>query len=305
MKKCPSCGYVNRGPGDKCAICGRDLAAVACTAEPEPRRRRAVPDLAPGLILLACGAFVLYRGLHHSAAKPALPEPRKETVFSAYGGAVYSLDKMSAQRFLPVSDKMDALRLLSSEKEKVAYAAAKAAGSWLRAEKDPVASREIFDRLLAASASAVPAARSQAAIEAGMAVLLGFDAGPLEGRIRDISAGLAAEKAPELRGAGFLLSSMAGLKDLQPKMREALDLGPGKEDRLYAACALSRLGDRKGFVYLSRLASAGGGLAAEAVSCLGYSSLPEAGPELKAALRGPQAENAREALLLRDLIRRP
>ncbi len=303
MKKCPSCGYLNRGPVEKCGICGRDLAGVPAAAEDAPRRRRAASDLAPGLILLACGAFVLYRGLHRRPAAPARPEPRGDIVFSAYGGAVYSLGKMSGQRFLPAADKLDALRLLSSGKEKVAYAAASAAGAWLRAEEDPAAAGAIFGKLLDAAASAVPAARSQAAIEAGMAVLLGFDAAPFEGRVREVCRGLASETDPRLRGSGFLLSAMSGSADLRRKMVGVLDLGPSGEDRLYAACALSRLGDRKGYNYLTRLVSGGGDLSAEAVSCLAYSSVPEAGTALKEALKGPQAESARAALALRSLVR--
>ena len=308
MKKCPSCAYVNRGPGDKCGICGRDLAGVQPLPEEQPRRRRSASDLAPGLILLACGAFALYHGLHRRAAAPAAaaPEKRGDIVFSANGGAVYSLEKLSAQRYLPAADKLEVLRLMRSGRENVAFAAVRAAAALLLAERDDGLKKGFFEGLLKAAASAPPAARRQAALETGFAVAMGFPAAPYADRLRETAAALAAEKDAELAGAGFQLAALAGQAGLEPRMREVLS-GPDPKGRLYAACALSRLGDQAGYAALRSILNGGeDGYQLEAVGCLAYSASPEAEPLLRKLAKDepgrPGLETAKNALIVRKQL---
>ncbi|OGR77906.1 MAG: hypothetical protein A2X32_10725 [Elusimicrobia bacterium GWC2_64_44] len=305
MKKCPACAYGNPGSAVKCCVCGRDLAAVPERPEPRPEKSSPQLGLAAAALLVCAGLFWL---LQTYAWKPGEPAPADDDENFSYEGVAYSLTRMADLRFLPAGDKRRALGHLASPDERAAAAAARAAGAWLRSEKDAGLARELFEALLAAAVGAGrPVVRSQAALEAGMAIALGFPAGPYAEKVRLAAGGLAKDSAPGQRAAGYFLSSMAGLEDYVPQMRQTLLYDPSSEAKLHAACALSRLGYPEGH---ERLVSDAGGpdaaLRIEAFSCLSYSASPDAGRLLLAAAAGdldPEAaQSAKSALIFRKQL---
>lgn len=309
MKKCPFCGYGNPATGVKCSICAADVSAVPVSEEPAPAPKM---DLMPqiGLLLLACAALFLL--VNNSPWKKALPAENGEDAVTdensfTYEGTLYGLDKMSALRFLPEADRRRVPPLLSSRDDRVGYAAAKLIGAWARSETSPGLGRFWFEALLQAASTGRPVVRRQAALEAGFAVALGFPASPYFGRLRRAAAGLAAEKEDGLKAAGFFLSSMSGFYDLSGQMLETLLQDPSPGAKLYAACSLSRLGRAEGHAYLlSAALKRGSADRDEALSCLSYSSSPEAGRLLLSVSRdgadSASAAAAKRGLLLREQL---
>ena len=312
MKPCPSCGYGNPDTGVKCGICARDITSVPVNAGPVREQVPGRPDLMvlAGLLVLACGALFYFMP-DPPGKKEALPESGESAVSDensfSYEGVLYGLDKMPALRFLPEADKRRVPPLLSSPEDKVAYAAAKLVGAWSRGENDAALRRLWFETLLKAASSGRPPVRRQAAMEAGFTIAFGFPVQPCLEQVRQAAAGLAAQKETELKAAGFFLSSMAGLEDLSGQMQETLLHDPSPNSRLYAACALSRLGRSEGHAYLS-LAALGKDPAArsEALSCLSYSASPDAERLLLSSSRDGfdkvSAEAAKRGLLLRKQL---
>lgn len=299
MRRCPSCGYSGPGSPERCAVCGADLSGIEAAPDEKPRKRYPVLMIAAGLALLGCAAYIYFTGRRDGAPRPSSEAPVKP----GPGGALRSLEKMSALRFLPDGDKLGVLPLLLSPDGKVSRAAARAAGGWIRSGGPGSVEKRLFEGLLEAADSAVPAGRGQAAREAGLSAALGFPSGAYSGKISGISGRLAGEASPELMGAGFFLSSMTGSRELEGKMREVLAGAGGEEARLYAACALSRLNDTGGNKFLEKAASGPcSALKSEALYCLGYSASPRAVPLLEGAVsEGAQecAESAKIALILR------
>ncbi len=312
MKTCPSCGYGNPDAGLKCGICAQDIAGVPAKAAAIPENNLNSSNLMvlAGLLLLLCGALFYF--MQNSPWKQeTLTESGEDAVTDensfSYEGVLYSLDKMKELRFLPEADRRRALPLFSSSDDRVAIAAVKAAGAWARAEKEEALGRLWFETLLETASSGRPAVRRQAALEAGFAAALGFPVSPYVERVRRAAAGLVAQKEEGLREAGFLLSAMAGLEDFTGEMRETLSSDPSSSARLYAACALSRLGLGEGHRYLSRVVSgADSAIRNEALTCLSYSASPEAERLLlsasKDAFDGAAAEAAKRGLLLRKQL---
>lgn len=261
--------------------------------------------LAYGGSLLACaGLFLLLQPLLKTAPAPA-PAAADEAYPAE--GILYSLEKMGSLAYLPAADRLAVLPLLSSREEKVGFAAAKAVGAWARAERDPALARTWLEKLLETAVSGPGAARRQAALEAGFTLAFGADPAPYAGGIKAAAAALVREGDPALKGAGFLLSAMAGFSDYVPQMRETLLYDPVRASKLYAACALSRLGDPAGHSYLARTAAGGDPeLAPEALACLSYSASPDAERLLASAaqdgLRASAAESAKRALMLRKQL---
>ena len=282
MKKCPSCGYGNPDTGLKCGICAANIAAVPVKAEPVPEKESGRPSLMAlsGLLLLLCGG--LYFFMENSPWKKEAPVQSGENAVTdensfTYEGVLYALDKMSGLRFLPEADKRRVPPLLSSPDDKVAHAAARLLGAWSRAETDEALGRFWFGTLLGAAASGRPAARRQAALEAGVTIALGFPVSPYLGQVKRVAAGLVSQNETELKAAGFFLSSMAGMEDFAGQMLETLLYDPSPDSRLYAACALSRLGRSQGHDYLSKVAlGTDPANKSEALTCLSYSASPEA-----------------------------
>ena len=263
-----------------------------------------------GLLLLLCGAL-FYFMQNSPWRKEALTESGENAVADensfSYEGVLYSLDKLEELRFLPEADRRRVPPLLSSPDDRVASAAAKVVGAWARAEKDEALGRLWFETLLETAASGRPAVRRQAALEAGFAAALGFPVSPYLERVRRAAAGLVEQKEENLKAAGFLLSAMAGLEDFTGEMRETLLSDPSSSFRLYAACALSRLGFSEGHRYLSRVVSgADSAVRNEALTCLSYSASPEAERLLLSASKdgfdGAAAEAAKRGLLLRKQL---
>jgi len=312
VKPCPSCGYGNPDSGVRCGICAKDITDVRIKAEPVPEKDPARPGLMllTGLLLLACGALFFF--MQNPPWRKEAPVESGENAVTDensfdYGGVLYSLGKMEKLRFLPEADKRLVPPLLSSPDDRVAHAAAKTIGAWARSEKDPALGRFWFQTLLDASSSARPAARKQAALEAGMVIALGFPFSDYLEPVRKAAAGLVGEKDPGLKAAGFFLSSMAGLEDFSGQMLETLKYDPSSSAKLYAACALSRLGRSEGYDHLSRAASGGDPAnRVEALSCLSYSASPDAGPLLlsvsKDGFDAAAAEAAKRGLILRKQL---
>lgn len=311
MKTCPSCGYGNPDTGVKCGICARDMTGVPVKAEPVRGKRPGRPELMvlAGLLVLACGALFFF--MPASWKNEALPESgggavTEENSFR-YEGVLYGLDKMSALRFLPEADKRRVPPLLSSPDDKVAYAAARLIGAWSRGETDAALRRLWFETLLVTASSGRPPVRRQAALEAGFAIAFGFPVRSSLEQVRRAAAGLASQKEAELKAAGFFLSSMAGLEDLSGQMRDTLLHDPSASSRLYAACALSRLGRSEGHDYLSRAAlGKDPAIRSEALSCLSYSASPDAERLLLSSSKDGfdkvSSEAAKRGLLLRKQL---
>lgn len=304
MKKCPSCSYGNPDCGGKCCICGRDISGVAAVPLPVPEKGSGLM-LAYGIALLVCaGLFLLLQPLLKTAPAPA---PAVSDEAYPAEGILYSLEKMSGLAYLPPADRLAALPLLSSREEKVAFAAAKAVGAWARSERDPDLARTWLEKLLDTAVSGRGAARRQAALEAAFALAFGADPALYAGGIKAASSALVREGDPALKGAGFLLSAMAGSEEHVGQMRDTLLHDPVRASRLYAACALSRLGDPAGHKYLAGTAAGGDPeLAPEALACLSYSASPDAERLLASAardgLRAAAAESAKRALMLRKQL---
>ncbi len=310
MRECPSCGYGNPDTGPKCGICGRDISSVQAKAAPAPQKSSGLMLFA-GLLLLACGALCFF--MQDPPSGKAVPAGDGGNVVTDensfnYEGVLYALDKTTALRFLPDADKRRIPPLLLSHDDRVGCAAAGLIGSWARSETDPALRRSWFETLLGAASSGRPVVRRQAALEAGFAIALGFPVSGYMERVRGISAGLVAQSEPELKAAGFFLSSMSGMEDFSGRMLETLTTDPSPDARLYAACALSRLGHAEGHEYLLK-AAAGKELPlrSEAMSCLSYSASPEAERILLSAasdgLDPASAEAAKRGLALRHQLK--
>lgn len=304
MKKCPACGYGNPAGRLNCAVCGRDLGGVRAEIPPAPQKG---PNymLVSGLILLACAA--LFYALQKYAWKEGAPAAADEEAQFSYEGVVYSLEKLAGLRYLPAEEKKRVLPLLKSADEKSAFAAAKAVGAWSRSEPDGELSRLWLESLLDASGSGSAAVRRQAALEAGFALALSSAPGQFRERALAASAALVAGGELELRASGFFLSSMAGLSDFVPQMKRDLDYDPSYSARLYAACALSRLGYAEGHAYLDKTVSGGdSALRVEALACLAYSASPDAENLLASAaadgLDPAAAASAKTALMFRKQL---
>lgn len=303
MKKCPACGYGNPADRLNCAVCGRDLGGVRAAALPVPQKGGPNYMLVSGLILLACAA--LFYALQTYAWKGGAAAA-EEARFS-YEGVVYSLEKLAGLRYLPAEDKKRVLPLLASSDERVAFAAAKAVGAWSRGEADGGLRRLWLQSLLDASGSGPSSARRQAALEAGFTLALSSAPGQYREQVLAASAALVARSEMELRASGFFLSAMAGLAEFVPQMKQALEYDPSYSAKLYAACALSRLGYAEGHAYLDKTVSGGSSpLRGEALACLAYSASPDAENLLTAAsadgLDPAAAGSARTALMFREQL---
>jgi hypothetical protein len=304
MRHCPKCSYDNPDSSGKCGICSAPLAGVPLTY-PAPKRS-SVPWLLllAGLVFICVGVAIFCTGGEKNPVAAAVaPEADGYT----YEGVLYSLDAMKGVKFLPLSDMRRVKPLLYCEDEKVGFLAAQMLGGWSRTAPWPEARAEFFEALLDGAASGKWPVRRQAAAEAARTAGQGFPVASYLPRIRSVSAGLAREKDEDLNAAGFFLGSMAGLSDLAPEMKKALSSAPSPHLRLYAACALSRLGAPEGDKYLFSLAvSEDAAEMPEAVSCLSYSVSPEADSFLKKASSGKlgvkTAAPARIALTLRKQL---
>ena len=312
MKKCHSCGYDNNPDAElKCGICGHDIAAVRPRVQPPPppRKMEAAGLIAAGLLLIFCAFtwYIIRTYADRAAASKAAAAPMLDDAAFEYDGALYSLGKMGELRFLPMKDKLKVLPLLSSKDDRVTYAAAKLIGEWSRLDRASGDRKAWFEMLLKTSASGSKAARRQAAYEAGVTAAAGFAFQPYQEEILKVSGALIAEPDQELEAAGFFLASMAGIEDFNAKMAETLKNSPSASVRLYAACALSRLGRPEGHEALFH-AAAGveADLRDEAVSCLAYSASPGAERFLLTASKDtfyPEtAEAAKRALILRKQL---
>lgn len=303
MKKCPACAYGNPPSSEKCCVCGRPLAGVPDLAPPAPPASSPLMPAAFAALLLCAGLFWL---LQRYAWRPLPPAPPAgDDPAYSYAAAAQALEGLGRLRYLPDEDREAALRFLSAPDER-GPAAARAAGAWLRGLRDGPLARRLLGALLDAAAVPGPAGRA-AAMEAGMALLLGLPAGPDEGRAAAAAAALAARPETDLRAAGFFLSAMAGRRDLAPQMLAVLRSDPSAEARLYAACALSRLGESEAYAALEASAQGRGpGSRYEALACLAYSASPGADRLLEAAaaeeLDAQAAESARNALILRGQL---
>lgn len=307
MKKCPACGYSNAAAALKCAVCGRDLAGTPAAPPPESP---AAPDPLPavGVLLVFCAAFFfLYQNfpLRQRPAPVTGGDAAGDEASFDYFGVLYSLDKQRGLRFLPEADKARALALLGSRDERVALAAAGALGEWARAAGDGGEKSRWFEALLEAVFKAGPRARRQAALEAGSALLYGLDPAPYAEKIKRASGGLIAEGDDEALRAGFFLASMAGLGDFSGQMDRTLLYDPSREAKLYAACALARLGRPAAHGYLAGLIGGPDAqLGEKALDCLLYSSAAETPPYLAALARGRGEFSgpAKRALMLRKQL---
>lgn len=303
MKKCPACGYGNPDGAASCAICRRGLRAVA--PQPETARPKE-PSLLPAAAMVLLGCAVLFYALQNFAWKP-------ETAPSAadeppdYASVALSLEVMGRQRYLPDADKLRALPLLASPDPAVARAAAGAVGAWLRAGAGGETGAALFGALLGAAEAGPSGARRLAATEAGYALSSGFPSGAHSASVGRAAAALAAEDDAELRYAGYFLAAMAGDRSYERALRDALKYDPVRRYKLYAACALSRLGAPEGHAYLTGAVS--GSVPEEklqAIACLAYSAGPEAEKLLVAASKDrfsqDSAESAKRSLMLRKQL---
>lgn len=307
MKKCPACGYPNDGAALKCAVCGGELAGVTAVRPPDKIK---TPDLLPavGAIVVFCGVFFwLYQNfpLRREAVPATGEDAATDEASFDYDGVLYSLDKMGELGFLPEADKLRVPPLLASRDDRVAAAAAKALGAWARGTADEGERRRWFEALLEAVFKAGPKARMQAALEAGSVILYGLDPAPYAGKIRRAAGGLIAEGGEEPLRAGFYLASMAGLEDFSAGMDHALLYDPSREAKLYAACALARLGRPAAHGYLAGLVEgADPELAEKAFDCLLYSRAPATQAYLSslAGGRGAFSGPAKRTLMLRKQL---
>jgi len=305
MRKCPSCAYENADNIRKCGICGRDISAVPVTVLPSPQRN-SYAMLIAGVLLLACGVFFFVRQSSpekkKSASRSAENAVTDEQSFN-YEGVLYGLDKMGELKFLSDSDKRRVPPLISSPDHKVSYAAVKLIGTWSRDVSDQDRGRWLAILLETAESSAPVSSRSRAAVEAGTTIALGFPPGPYLARIKSISAALAGNDEVNMKAGGYFLASMTGLSEFEPEMLYALSHDPSAYVRLYAACALSRLGRAEGHKYLLETASSGTELRTEAISCAAFSSSPGADKVL-AAIAGGKADAKAAGTAKRSLILR-
>ncbi len=307
MRVCPSCGYGNAA-ALKCAICGRDLAAVPVRLPPLEEKDSGLM-LGACLLVLFCGLFFfLYQNFPRSSGEPAevVDAAAGEDSFNNYDGVVYSLEKMRGLRFLPGADKLRVPPLLLSREERVALAAAATLGEWAREDALAADRRLWFEALLKGARSALPAARRQSALAAGYAAGRGLDTAPYAGEIREVSAGLIAAGDAGLVNAGYFLASMGGLEDFSGAMEKTLLYDPSREDKFYAACSLARLNRPEGHSYLAGLiAGVDPEFRSRAFECLAYSSAAET-PAYLAALAGKGggelAEGAKRTLMLRKQL---
>jgi len=152
VKKCPSCGYGNPDKSSRCAICRRDLAAVA--AQPETARPED-PSLLPASAMVLLGCAVLFYALQNFAWKPAAAPASAADEPPDYAAVALSLELMGRQRYLPDADKLLAVPLLASPDPAVARAAAGAAGAWLRAGARGETGAALFGALLGAAAGSI------------------------------------------------------------------------------------------------------------------------------------------------------
>jgi hypothetical protein len=289
MKRCPSCGYDNPDSGTKCVICSRDVSGVTPWRPAAPQKESGLM-IAAGLALIGCGIafFLADRFGPRSAPAPAASEDRAYS----YDGTYYSLDKMASLRFLPRADKFKAVKLISCPDPRVARAAAKLAAQWAAEEEDPADGQYFFGTLVAAALSGGSAC-AEAAVQAGLLIARGFQCRPYLADIRRAAAGLAASADPDTRAAGFMLSSMAGMQDLKAEMQKTLRYDPSSDAKLYAACALARLGEADGYAHITGLASGGDpDTRNEALACLAYSSVPGTDAFLASAARGADRDTA-------------
>ncbi len=313
MKECPSCGYGNPDGAAICAVCGGNVSGVV-PKPPPPQSRTGYYMLVSGAALVVLGVAVYLlpsrhaRVVQRSAQPPAgaADKPGRDGPFS-YDGVLASLKRMSELKYLPAGDKLRTAGVMWSRDDKAGFEAARLVGSWVRTEPDRTFALALFGKLLDAAASAGPRARLEAAVQAGTALWIGFDPGRYSDRVGEVARGLASERDPELESAGFFLSAMAGRSDLAPQMEDVLAHSPSPSSKLYAACALSRLGIEGGYSYLAG-ASAGrdAGLRTEAISCLSYSAFPEAVRllhELAVSSDPAVVKNARKALLIRGYLK--
>ncbi|OGR68388.1 MAG: hypothetical protein A2081_02235 [Elusimicrobia bacterium GWC2_61_19] len=167
MKPCPSCGYGNSDTGLKCGICARDISAVPVLIE-RPPEKEAWPLILTGLLLMLCGLAFFVTG--NFADKPARPASG-ETEFSdeasfSYDGVIYALDKMGQQRFLPSGEKRKVAPLIYSHDDRVACAAVRLIGGWLRSGEEPGDEQFWRETLAKAASAGSPAVRLLAAQEA-------------------------------------------------------------------------------------------------------------------------------------------
>jgi len=302
VKKCPSCAYGNADGAAVCGICGLDISRLIPAPEPRPAKtRKDALLLVSGFLLLAgAAAFnLLQDALWRAAPAPSAPAG----IPFDHSGTVYSLEAMAAQRYLPAESQLAALALLKSPDGAVSEAAAAAVGAWLRAgaTEAPAAS------LLAGLLDAAAAGRRRAAVEAGFALAQGLNGPGVPAKAAAAAGALIASGTPEGRAAGYFLSSMAGLQDFAPQLREVLLYDPLPASRLYAACALARLGDGEGHAYLERAARGWDpAVRPAAIDCLSYSASPSAGRVLAELSKGAPgsrpAQSAKRALMLRKQL---
>lgn len=303
MKKCPACGYGNPDKSSGCAICRRDLAAVA--AQPETARPEE-PSLLPASAMVLLGCAVLFYALQNFAWGPA-SAPASVDEPPDYAAVALSLELMGRQRYLTDADKLRVLPLLASPDPAVARAAAGAAGAWLRAGARGETGAALFGALLGATEGGTAEARRLAGIEAGYALASGFPPESQAATVGRAAAALAAEGDAELRYAGYFLAAMAGDRTYERALRDALKYDPVRRYKLYAACALSRLGAEEGHAYLAGIVSGSDpGEKLEAIACLAYSAAPQAESLLGSASRDRlspvSAESAKRALMLRKQL---
>ncbi|PKM98819.1 MAG: hypothetical protein CVU79_00810 [Elusimicrobia bacterium HGW-Elusimicrobia-3] len=304
MKKCPACGYVNPAGTAYCAICRRDLSAVAPLPE---LARPKEPSLLPASAMVLLGCAVLFYALQNFAWQPAAAPDSAVDEPPDYPAIAVSIELAGRQRYLPDEDKLRALPLLSSPDPAVARAAIGAAGAWLRAGADGGTGAALFGALLGAAEAGTAGARRLAATEAGYALAAGFPLGAQAARLGRAAAALAAEGDAELRYAGYFLAAMAGDRSYERALLDALKYDPVRRYKLYAACALSRLGAAEGNAHLAgAISGADPEEKLEAIACLTYSAAPEAESLLASAsldLFSPgSAESAKRALMLRKQL---
>lgn len=304
MKHCPQCAYDNADKAEKCEVCQGPLSCVAIThmQVPEKSGRKAWFFMFSGILLLALGAYFTWAPV---SVPKSVTRLSPEDGFT-YEGVLYSLEKMKPLRFLPLADKRSAAALLYSPDERVGFAAAELVGAWSRFSPEPGQCLEFFKALLKAAAQSHGAARRQAAMEAGMSAAAGFPFAPFAPGIRQAAAGRMKEKDERFNAAGFFLASMAGFSDFVPELDKVLAAAPSPYLKLYAACALSRLGRPSGHKYLFSATLSRAESGAEAISCLSYSVSPDAGPFLEKAAAGKMgtqaAAPAKIALTLRKQL---
>lgn len=153
MKKCPACGYAGSS-GDCCGVCGRDLSQVAPLPGTRVKRDVAMPLLAVVLLLCCLAAFFVTGGRKRGAAAPEGETFPDEASFG-YEGVIYSLDRMGELKFLSPEDRLKVLPFLASRDERVACAAARAAGKWARSGAPDAA---VFAQALRAAPKSLPEA---------------------------------------------------------------------------------------------------------------------------------------------------